>query len=80
MSLGKCEGFEFACGDPAEWTVEGTIHRDEWIACERCAREALLYTYADVVDADGVKQMACRGDGMHRDHLLCPATEGSGAW
>ena len=75
MNLGKCPGFDQPCGEPAEWTVEGTPHRDEWNACERHSRDALLYTHADVIGSDGVRQQVCREGGWAHDHLICPATE-----
>lgn len=41
MSLGRCEGYRYVCGDPATWTVEATDERDEWHACENCVEDAL---------------------------------------
>lgn len=38
-----------ACAEPAAWVVG----YDEVPACERCAREALLYGGHEVADADG---------------------------
>ncbi len=67
----KCNGFDHICGDLALFTVEGTEDRDEWHACEPCAREALLYTYAVVTNADGVQQRACPGT-LECNHLVCP--------
>lgn len=52
-----CPGFDEPCDKPLDestaWTVQGTIHRDEWQACERCAMHALRWASPSVDDPAG---------------------------
>lgn len=53
--LGKCEGYEWPCQQPATWTVEGTTVRDEWQACDHCSLDALIYNGATCEDETGYR-------------------------
>lgn len=65
-----CDGFDHACTQPAPFLVRSCTHRDEWHACEVCARDAIMFTGAEVTDAAGNVQALCV---EHADHLICSA-------